>query len=222
MKVVVVYCFPLVNHRVYFALAKRFSDTLRQCPAGTDYELHVGCNGGQPSVFEEQLFAGLSAHFHSRDNTGWDIGLYQWAADRLDSDLMVCLGANCHFHRPGWLARMVESYVDHGPNLYGCRGYFYPAGHGHHIRTTSFWLHPALLRSYPYLVGNSRAMRYAFEHGHNNLTQWVENSGLEALVVTWDGVFGVNDWKDGFGEIDTCLVLDQWTHRPGSVLDRNP
>jgi hypothetical protein len=220
VKIAVVYCYPMVNARVYFPLAARFAATYRQFPPGTEHELHVVCNGAPPQSTEKALFDNLEPIFHPRDNTGWDIGAYQWAAEKLECDLLVCFGAHCNFHRLGWLERMVEVYAEHGPNFYGCRGYFYPAGHGHHIRTTSFWLHPQLLRSYPFFIGSQRTSRYQFEHGENNMTQWVEKSGLECLVATWDDIYPISRWKEGFGPVHTALVLDQWTHESGSRLDR--
>lgn len=210
MKIVVAYCYPLVHAAKYFPLAKRFAETWRQCPPGAEHELHIICNGSTPRPHEINPFQGIPHHVHTRDNTGWDIGAFQWAADNLTGDLLVCLGAPVHFHRPNWLAKMVEAYVEHGPNLYGCWAYLSP---NWHVRTTCFWCHPELLKSYPDYIGSDRKSRYEFEHGNKSFTRHVLRAGLECIMVTWPGCFPFSQWLDHAPGVNESLVLDQHTHR---------
>lgn len=209
MKVSVCYTFPMVNHRIYYALAQRFAETYRQFPAGYPHELNVICNGGPPSETDQKVFNGLPAQFRPRDNGGWDIGGYQWAAETIPCDLMVCLGAPAHFYQANWLERMVDVFIAEGPHLYGCWGYQSPDSH---IRTTVFWCHPALIRSYPYLIGSHRASRYGFEHGRESITRWVLKAGLRALVVSFTGIWD-HPWTGAKFGLGDCLCLDQFTHR---------
>lgn len=214
MKIAIVYVYPMVHVRTYFSLAKRFADTWRKFPPQIDHELHVICNGGEPTHNDKAVFIGIPCTFHVYGNIGWDIGAYQWAGESLPCDLLVCMGSHCNFHRHGWLDRMADVYMQHGPNLFGCRGYYYAGSH--HIRTTCFWIPPVLLNSYPESVGNTRPSRYRFEHSKDSITEWVEKAGFKALGVTWDGVFDRYAWPDCFGPAETALVYDQWTHQPNS------
>lgn len=225
MHVAVAYCYPAIQQRRYWPAAERFVETWKQFPPGAcDFSLHAIFNGRSPSAPEESLFARVNAQIRVHSNLGWDIGAFQMAAERIRCDLLVCLGAHCHFHRAGWLDRMVEAQLETGPALFGCRGYHYPAGSGHHIRTTCFWMLPEILQSYPSIVGNSRQSRYQFEHGLGSITEWVERSGFRCYVVTFNSIQGVETWDDAFGPVENCLVYDQWTHPEGRglPLDRFP
>lgn len=207
MRVAVCYVFPMVNQRVYFPLAQRFCDSWRRYPG---HSLHVLCNGGVPSPRDKLPFDGLTNDFHPCTNIGWDIGAFQWAADAIPCDLLVCLGAPVHFHRLGWLERMADSYLEFGPSLFGCWAYLAP---NWHVRTTCFWCPPELLQSYPYDVGSTRASRYAFEHGSTSFTRHVLDSGFDCIMVTTKGCFPFDQWQDHAPGVEESLVLDQWTHR---------
>jgi hypothetical protein len=212
VKVAVVYCYPLVRTNTYFPLANRFAQTWKKFPPGEDHELHVINNGGGSHDSDRIPFQGIKCRFHQRDNFGWDIGAFQWSAENIPCDLMVCLGAPVHFHRAGWLARMVDAYVYHGPNLYGCWGYLLP---NWHLRTTCFWLAPDLLKTYPMIVGSDRASRYDFEHGNNSITRHVLKIGLDCIMVTWDGIHPFAQWKKNIGPSPSrSLVHDQFTYFP--------
>lgn len=212
MNVAVVYVYPMVNVRTYFPLAKRFAATYRLAEAGEPHALHVMANGADPQPADQSPFAGLSCTWHTHSNIGWDIGAFQWAAENIPCDLLVCLGAPVHFWRSGWLARMVESYLENGPAYYGCWGYTSPALH---LRTSVFWLPPQLLQSYPVTVSSSKRSRYDFEHGRStSMTNHTLKSGLECYMVTWSGIFTHEEWEANIGpDLQESLVYDQHTHR---------
>ena len=217
MKVAIAYCYPQVNLRSYFPLASRFMDTYRKFPAGEAHELHVICNGGEPGSAYRAPFKGTSSAFHVRDNTGWDIGSYQWAAENIPCDLLVCLGAPVHFHRSGWLVRMVESYLNNAPCLCGCWAYLHP---NWHVRTTAFWTDPNIIRSYPYVIGSARSSRYDFEHGKNSITRHVLKADMDCIMVSWKGEFGLKQWSNHAPGTSDSLVHDQFVHNPGSIKTR--
>lgn len=218
MNIAVVYVYPMVDMRRYYQLAKRFVSTYRQFTPKIEHSMWVVANGFDPSPHDQHVFDGVPVKWLVHDNQGWDIGAFQYAAEVVSCDLLVCMGANCHFHRHGWLERMADVYVENGPHFYGTRGFFYPPGH--HIRTTCFWMHPELLKSYPRYVCSTHASRYDFEHGVGSMTNWVEQSGLKCLVATWDDVVGIERWHEGFGPVTTCLVYDQWTNAGPGKYDR--
>lgn len=210
MQVAVVYVFPQVRVATYYPLAKRFADTWKRFPPGHPCSLHVIGNGGDVPALDRAPFAGLPAEWKSYNNVGWDVGAFQWASETVPCDLLVCLGAPVHFHKPGWLDRMVEAFVIHGPALYGCWAYLSP---NWHVRTTAFWLPPMLLNSYPNQIGSTRASRYDFEHGNKSLTRHVLSAGFECIMVTQDGCFPFDQWKDRAPGPEQSLVLDQHVHR---------
>ncbi len=207
MTVSVAYVYPAIQQQRYWPFAKRFVETWQQFPPGdTPHELVVYVNGREPGPLDKGLFAPVNARLVGRDNSAWDIGCYQDAAETLDCDLLVCLGAPVHFHRSGWMDRMVDAYVDNGPGLYGCACYLTP---GWHVRTTIFWFPPILLRSYPEVVGTNRQSRYGFEHGSNSFTRHVLGLGYPAIMVTWRGIYPFDQWANHAPDRNDILARDQ-------------
>ena len=207
MNVAVAYVYPLVNRQIYFPLAKRFAESWKQFPGA---HLHLLCNGDSPTPLELRPFEGIDYATHTCSNWGWDIGAFQWAASHLPCDLLICLGAPVHFHKPGWLASMLDAYINHGPGLFGCWAYLSP---NWHVRTTAFWCPPQLINSYPYQIASSRESRYDFEHGEHSFTRHVLAAGFPCMMVTGKGCFPFDQWHDHAPGVEDSLVLDQHTHK---------
>lgn len=203
MRIAVTYVYPLVNRQIYFPLAKRFAESWKQFPGA---HLHLLCNGDSPGPMDLRPFDGISYETHTCSNMGWDVGSHQWAAKNIPCDLLVCFGAPVHFYRAGWLDKMIDAYLNYGPALFGCTAYLSP---NWHVRTTSYWIPPTLLNSYPYQIGSSRASRYGYEHGNESLTRHVISAGFETIMVTWNGCFPFSQWKDHAPNRDEILVRDQ-------------
>lgn len=210
MKVAVVYVYPMINVRMFYPSAKRFADTYRYSHKSIPHDLHVMVNGGNPRSIDMGPFMGITYQTHEYNNIGWDIGSFQWAAENIPCDLMICLGTHIHFHKPMWLERMVDAFIENGPALYGCWAYLSP---NWHVRTTCFWCPPQLINAYPNQVGSARASRYDFEHGSNSFTRFVLSAGMDCLMVTWSGVFPFSDWQNNAPGPEESLVLDQHVHR---------
>lgn len=209
MRVVVAYVFPDLDHATYLPLARRFVATYMDFPPGSeDHEVQVLVNHGRLESRRdyERLFAPLACGFKMHNNFGKDIGAYQMAAREIPCDLLVCLGAPVHFHRGGWLDRIISVYERNGPGLYGAWGFHQPADH---IRTTAFWCAPELLNSYPFEVRNDS--RYEFEHGRNSFHNHTRSLGLESYMVTWDGCYSTKEWIHATRS--QCLLLDQHSER---------
>lgn len=192
MNISVIYIHPTAAASVYVPLAKRFVKSYMDNPPGeTDHQLHVCINGGiDIGEWCQNLFSPLNPSFFRHNNYGKDIGAYQVAADLIECDLMVCLGAPIHFHRPGWLDRIVMSYLEHGPAVYSPWGFQSPRPH---LRTTAFWLPPELMNAYPVRVGDRE--RYQFEHGSESIALWSQKQGFEPMQVTWRGSYSMDGWK---------------------------
>lgn len=221
MNIAVVYICPTENHgahhRVY---ASRFAESYHKHPAGYPHQLVVVSNGGPPSRDTRSIFDHLNAGYSVHDDSGKDIGAYQFAAETVPCDLMVFCGGSTYIRGPNWLGRVEASFRRHGNGLYGVMAntgnvqcQVYP-----HIRTTGFWMPPALLNRYPERVKTDER-RYPFEHGQYGLTQWVRSQGLPALVVTWQREYHPGQWvpiPNGFhnGDQSELIFGDRLTEPP--------
>lgn len=210
MKIAIAYVYPTVQSHKYWPLAERFVQTWQQFPPGSiTAQLHIYANGRSLSSMEQRLFSSLNPTVHVRDNSGWDIGAFQQAADTISCDLLVCFGSPVHFWRAGWLDRMVEAYCLNGPGLYGCACYLAP---NWHVRTTAFWFPQQILQTYPQVITSNRESRYGFEHGQNSFTRHALQFGFPCIMVTWQGCFPFADWEQHAPTVNEILCRDQHIH----------
>lgn len=209
VQIALAYVFPMINLPKWEPLARRFVKSYFDHPPGdTAHQIHVLANGLAIDPARKKIFDSLPCAFHTCSNQGMDIGAYQWAADHIPCDLLLCFGTPVHFRKAGWLDLIASTFLEHGPNLYGAWGFHAPKMH---IRTTAFWLPPQILKAYPVYVGDSQ--RYAFEHGDGSITRFAIDAGLNALQVTWTGVFPPSGWHHT--PLEESLLLDQHTDRLG-------
>lgn len=204
--------------------AARFVQTFLEHKPDYIHRLVVVCNGEPAKPVTKQLFApllevGTTPEFSSHDNSGHDIGAYQFASRTFskDCDLMVFLGATTYFRREGWLKRIAESYEKHGNGLYGAMAHRGTPGVHAHIRTTGFWMTPELFNSYPHRVRHVN-QRYGFEHGPECLTAWTVREGLVPLVVSWIGEHPHSEWDSHEGyhcnDQKNLLLGDRMSREP--------
>lgn len=223
MKIVVVYLLPvaaLVPQAMDYCW--RFASTYLENPPGHPVHLVPVSNGGRPSSNAEGLLSMLPGFltFLEHDDSGYDIGAYQFAAQQIPCDLMVFLGTSAYLRHPNWARRVARSFADHGHGIYGAMGHTGAMGcNVHpHLRTTGFWLPPALMNQYPHRVTKPE-QRYPFEHGPENITQWVVNQNLGAWVVAKGRDYPLmecNDIPNGFhnGDQSNLLIGDRLTEPP--------
>ena len=190
LDIAVVYIYPVGEPR-YDEAARRFVSTYREFPPLADHTLHVIFNGEAPADGHRDVFAGVPCRFHEHDDAGWDIGAFQMASREIKCNMIVCLGGFTSFRRPGWLRRMADAFLRHGPGLYGASASYQITPH---IRTTGFWCDPALIRAYPAEVRTYQD-RYDFEHGEHSITRVAERHGLDCSLVTWDQVCPQAEWR---------------------------
>ena len=174
--------------------ASRFAATYLQYPPGHPHKLLVVCNGGPPSTEVGVVFRPFEAAFYPRENDpGWDVSAFVDVARRYgeDYDLMVCLGESVYFHRPDWLARMVQ-VAERYPN--GMYGFFSSHVVRPHLNTTAFAVWPRWLTDYPRQV-RSRDERYHFEHGEFSFWRHVHAKAGPVKLVTWDGEWSPGQWR---------------------------
>lgn len=162
------------------------------------------------------MFEPLQAKFFPRENDeSWDIGGYQSAARQFpDYDLHLYLGESCYFWKPGWLARIVESWRKFGAGMYGLLSSHLVRPH---LNTTAFAVSPNLMNGFPRVTDHRT--RYQFEHGENSF--WVHLNRLKIPVrfVTWDGMYPSGQWRsapnilwrgDQSSLLIRCNHVDRW------------
>lgn len=213
MKPIIVYVYPGDVVPISSDYAWRFVASYREHPPGLDHETIVVLNKTKLSSGVKFIFGFLpNVRYLSHDDSGWDIGAFQKASSlNANADLMVFFGTSIYFKNNNWLRIMVNAYEEHGDGLYGCMGNRgdLPVGVWPHIRTTGFWLRPALFNQYPRKITIPQ-QRYAFEHGKQCLTSWITNQGLPALVVATNGVYEWKDWDlvpNGYRRGDQSALL---------------
>lgn len=173
MKVEIVYVNSTVNH------AKRFWQT---------FEMHRPRDKFFLTVVENWAIHHMPCWADKvipHDNSGWDIGGFQHAARTSTADMCVFLGSHVHFHRDGWLRRMIDTFKDDG--LYGAMGLDAV------IRTCAFWCNPkTLLKIYPEPVveRGHGGDRYEFEHGPDSVSHRFRRHGRPVCAVDWNRVYG--------------------------------
>lgn len=150
------------------------------------------------------------------DGGGWDCGTWQFVAQNVDTDLLVCCNTSTYFWKAGWLDRFVAAVEQHGEGLYG------PLTSNEvnpHVRTPCMIFQPAVIARYPHDV-QTREDTYRFESmgwpdGMPNVTQWArQQMGYKTMLVTWDGCYEPADWRNPpnifrRGDQSNCIVKDR-------------
>jgi hypothetical protein len=193
MKVVIIYIYPNNSYR---GLADRFVNSYQVCKTNIEHELVVITQAFDPDDETRGVFSSIpNVRFIRHDNSGYDIGAFQKAAREIPCDLMVFLGASGYLKRQLWLDRMVEARQKYGDTLYGTMGNRGGGGIQPHIRTTGFFMSPALLNQYPRVIDRPE-LRYGFEHGPECLTTWILGMNLVPWLVAHEGEYEMKDWDN--------------------------
>jgi hypothetical protein len=220
LKIDVVYVFPSLDTEKYSAYATKYIQSYLRFNAGCEHSHIVVCNGGKNSQMASLFGRIPNCKFTQHDNSGYDIGAFQFISRQSRADMIVFFGTSAYVRGNGWLYRMSQAFRMQGDNLYGCMGNQGDVPHGiyPHVRTTGFWLSPKLFNEYPFMV-NQPEQRYPFEHGPDCLTQWISKKGKKTFVVTWNGEYEFPNWDsipNGFhrGNQSALLTGDRLTDPP--------
>lgn len=221
MNISIVYAYPPGAGNQYQNYAARFLQSYHDNPPGIEHETIVVLNGTKAQSDSVCMFSVLpNLRFLEHDNSGYDIGAFQLASRSVSCDMIVFFGTSTFFTRAGWLLRMAQSFDRHGNAQYGAMG-----NRGNldvkvwpHIRTTAFWMNPALFNAYPNRI-TRKEDRHPFEHGKNCFTSWVGAQGLKSWVITWTRELLWKDWDsdpNGFsqGNQSSILAGDHLCERP--------
>jgi hypothetical protein len=198
-------------------LCSRFAHTYYAYPPDYPHDLYILCNGGPLPKEIGLLFAGLKPNFwlHKND-AGRDLSAYRaWANDVGDRyDAMLFLGESVYFHRAGWLKRLADAWIKHGPGMYGLwsSNLLRP-----HLQTTGFMCPQQEIAGWPTALG-SKEERYSFEHGPHALWRKLYYRGWPVRLVTWDGEYEPMRWRKPAnilwrGDQRNCLAWNNHTDR---------
>ena len=221
MNASIVYVYPLNSGVKYDNYALRFIESYQRHRPTIDHETILVINRGKPTSELRCMFS-LFPHlrFIEHDNSGYDIGSFQRASRECSSDMIVFFGTSTFLNCDGWLERMLFAFQKNGNAQYGAMG-----NRGNidvkvwpHIRTTAFWMTPALFNSYPKIIKRPEE-RHPFEHGQDCFTSWVKSRGLKSWVITKTGEYLWKNWDDdpnGYqkGNQGSMLAGDRMCERP--------
>lgn len=169
----------------------RFVGSMIACPPGEECSIVVACNGGPLPSETALMFEPLGVSFLPRVNDpGYDISAFQQVAREIPCDMLVCLGESVYFHRAGWLKKIADAWMTHGPGMYGLFSSYLVRAH---LNTTGFVVQPELLQQYPQV--RTHAERYEMEHGVHSLWRHVQSLGRPVKFVTWDGCYDSFQWR---------------------------
>jgi hypothetical protein len=169
----------------YDERTERFLSTYEKFKPTQEHELVILNCGGRP-IAQSVLPRQIEYYGH-----GWDNGAYQFAANALDCDLLVCCNAGAYFHREGWLYPLVSARREYGPGLYGVSASY---ERGPHLRTPFIAFSPELLRDYPIAVKDREACNQ-FEAGPNSFTSYALSKNVPTFLMTWDAAYELKDWR---------------------------
>ncbi|MDY0340247.1 MAG: methyltransferase domain-containing protein [Coriobacteriia bacterium] len=192
LRIALIYICPVERDQQLERGVRRFIRTYTTHRPEIEHSLHIVFNGPSATDADHALFEGIADEFHSHDNKGWDIGAFLRTTRDIDCDMVACFGTYTYFTRSGWLERMSQVFEEHGDGLYGASASYEVTPH---IRTAGFWCDPELLMSYPLRIRTYRD-RYEFEHGGLSITRLAEHLGLGRWLVTWDGVYAQERWRE--------------------------
>lgn len=221
MKIALAYVYYRREGAGTFDYCFRFLNSYHESPTTVDHRSFIVCNNGLPNADNEAMFRTMqNCEFVQHDNTGWDIGAYQFLARSVACDVMVFFGESAYIKGPGWLEKVVDSVNKYGPAIYGTMGNQGDIGVGvfPHVRTTGFWMPPKILNDYPFPC-RCQNDRYEFEHRQNCLCQWAKGRNIQSWVVSWPGIFRLAECDripNGFhrGDQSGLITGDRITERP--------
>lgn len=216
----VIYPLPLDNWDTFKVDVERFVQTWNEfrpgCPC-TVTMMIPPCRD-ERVLAESHTILGKFGEFNLRpySGRGADIGAHQQAAFQCDDEVMVCLSTRVHFHRAGWLKRLMDCWDEFGPGLYGTAATREPGRLC--LRTHCYMMGSYDFQRYPHVI-NSRPRGHFFEWGYRNpdgsLTDWYQSLGGMTRVVYWDSCSDV-EWlaQDNIfrrGDQSNLLVWDRHT-----------
>lgn len=178
--------------------ARRFIKTYKKFYSGYDHTLVVTFLRSSPSKEDLDIYD-VPGIFQTRLTGVLGQSLLD-DAKTSSADFLVHIISRAYFHRPNWLARMIEARLKHGPGIYGsmvsdfgCPTQTHPYPNPH-IRGSLWGADRDLLAQFPHTL-KDMVDEYRMECGEWNLALWFESIGAKAMLVRFDGEWERPDWK---------------------------
>lgn len=193
----------------YIAPTERFLKSWEQFKPTVPHEfVVVNCNPGKT----DSMFDHVANRYIEYYGGGWDCGTYQFIANCVHADLVVCFNAFSFLWQHGWLEPIIYAAQQNGAGVYGPTASYES---NPHIRTPCIAFTPALMREYPHLA-NNRFTAVQFESGPDNFSLWAHKNGYPTLLVTKEGSYALDDWRKPAnifrrGDQSNVLVWDRHT-----------
>lgn len=197
----------------YLPFSQRFIDTYRKFYPGAQHDLYIVCCGGGPNDSVTSLYRHNAKEYITYTGAGSDIGAFQFAAQRVPADFVVCLSTPVYFWRDDWLKRLVDAREHFGDGLYGA---FASYQNSPHIRTSCWAFDPKTFAQYPDLIDTREKCCCAESHRTTKVHQisdWFAQT-KPVLCITWGSADAKPTWRSHpnifrRGDQTNCLVFDQ-------------
>ena len=137
-------------------------------------------------------------------------GTFREACNHINEPLLCTLVSASEIMHPHWLKKLYDAYNQPNIGLVGCTG----SRVSHiHIRDTAILINQEfyLRVSNQFDLMSSKEAYLDFEHGPNNLTIQVLNTGKAICVVEANGIRHPQDWPETTyrGNLENVLVHDR-------------
>jgi hypothetical protein len=200
-----------VTHLVWAPLGsgpvRRFAQSYREHPAGTEHELLVVFKEFHDDVPPDVTGAlsGLEYASHHMPGPAFDLAAYIAVAREVEADHFLFLNSNSEFLDSGWVAKLLAHLQAPGVGLVGASGSYesfatnapwiarpvrsrqFPRFPNPHIRTNAFMISRELMLDLDWWDTRRKVQAWKLESGVRGITQQVWDRGLDALVVGRDG-----------------------------------
>ncbi|MGN6588219.1 MAG: hypothetical protein ACTHKT_12245 [Solirubrobacterales bacterium] len=223
--------------------AELFLASYRANPAGTPHRLVLLLAGPEEDRSPwHRLFADVP-HEVLEVGPGMDLGHYRTAVDRVVAERYCFLNTVTEPLVEGWLARMEEALLRPEVGMVGATGSYespnavrpgplrrlrpgFEPFPNPHLRTNGFAMERELILQLDWDTDLTREQTVMLEGGRHSLTRQVRKRGLETLVVSRDGAYPPDRWRESAtfrsGEQANLLLADNRTrhYQEGGTLIR--
>jgi hypothetical protein len=212
--------------------ARRFVDSYRAHPAGTEHTLLVVFAG--PEEDRTPFREAFAAVDHERLDVGlgMDLAHYRTAVERFPANAYCFVNTVTEVLADGWLGLMADALAPVGVGMVGATGSYespnavrpgplrrlrpgFESFPNPHLRTNGFALERGLIQELDWPARMTRDETVALEGGGRSLTRQVRSRGLRTMVVGRDGAYSPERWRESrtfrSGDQENLLLGDNRT-----------
>jgi hypothetical protein len=211
----------------YLSRVRRFVETYRLFPSGTQHAFYVILKGFRSESKKHEclnLFSNMKHKVIETDDDNFDLGAFRAAAEQVENGTVCCLNTNSEIMSGNWLVKF-SVQLKEGVGAIGATGSYETLRSAH----PSFPSFPNIhLRSNAFLMRREHACRFLQNKIPDKMAAWLAESGTESVsrqlfklgltltVVGKSGrAYGPRDWaKSGTfrqSEQENLLIHDNQT-----------